>query len=124
MASSAVSFALDLGTLALLTEVFGLFYLLSAAVSFSLGTTLSYLLSVLWVFGARRVPSKALEYGLFFLIGIVGLGLNEALLWLFTEKTHLYYLYSKIAAGALVFFWNFGARKYVLFRSAAGSSSQ
>ena len=124
MASSAVCFALDFATLALLTEVFGLFYLLSAAVSFSLGTTLSYILSVRWVFRARRVPSKAVEYGLFFIIGAVGLALNEALLWLFTEKLLLFYLLSKIAAGALVFFWNFGARKLLLFRSPAGRQPQ
>lgn len=116
LATSAVSFTLDFGVLILLTEVFGLFYLLSAAVSFSLGVTVSYILSVLWVFGYRRVRSKPLEYGLFVLIGAIGLGLNEALLWAFTEKLSIFYLLSKIAAAAIVFFWNFGARKLVLFR--------
>lgn len=118
MAVSAVSFALDFGSLALLTEVFSLHYLLSAGVAFTLGTTLSYALSVRLVFGSRRLGSRALEYALFVLIGAVGLALNEALLWLFTERIAVHYLLSKIIAGAMIFFWNFGARKLILFRKS------
>jgi putative flippase GtrA len=115
-ATSVVAFGLDFGVLAFLTEVCRLHYLLSAAVSFSLGVTASYILSVLWVFRVRRVSSRPVEYGLFVLIGVIGLGLNEALMWMFTEKFVLYYLLSKVAAASVVFFWNFGARKFILFR--------
>jgi putative flippase GtrA len=113
---SFFSFALDIGLLTLLTEAAHLMYLISAAVSFTVGVTVSYVLSILWVFGVRRAPSKAVEYGLFVLIGAIGLGLNEALLWFFTDPLGLYYLLSKCIAAALVFFWNFWTRKYVLFR--------
>ena len=113
---SLVSFGLDFGILALLTEAAGLHYLLSAGISFLLGTTLSWLLSVRWVFDLRTRSSKLLEYGLFVMVGVVGLGLNEALLWLFTDRAGLYYLLSKIIAASLVFFWNFGMRKALLFR--------
>jgi putative flippase GtrA len=113
---SFFSFAMDFGTLVLLTEVFRLYYLISAAFSFLLGVTISYILSIFWVFHTRRVPSKAVEYGLFVLVGVIGLGANEALLWFFTEPLGLYYMISKIAAASLVFFWNFGARKYIIFR--------
>ncbi len=113
---SLLSFGLDFALLVLLTEVFHVPYLVSAAFSFLLGVTASYVLSILWVFGARRMPSRAAEYGLFVFVGLVGLGLNEALLWLFTEPLGLYYMLSKCAAGGLVFFWNFGTRKLILFR--------
>jgi putative flippase GtrA len=113
---SLVSFGLDFGVLALLTEAAGLYYLLSAAISFLLGTSLSWLLSVRWVFDVRARASKLVEYGLFVLVGAVGLGLNEVLLWLFTDRWGIYYLLSKIIAASLVFFWNFGMRKALLFR--------
>ena len=116
IATSMISFSVDIGILALLTEVFLVFYLVSAAISFGIGVTVSYALSVLWVFGRRRIPSKAAEYALFVLIGVIGLGLNEALLWLFTERLSIYYLLSKLIAAVLIFAWNFGARKYLLFR--------
>ena len=80
------------------------------------GTSVSYALSVLWVFDTRRVASKAAEYALFVLVGAVGLALNEGLLWLFTEALGLHYLLAKVIAATLIFGWNFGARKLLLFR--------
>ncbi len=116
VAASQAAFWLDFGILALLTELAGLHYLVSAAVAFLAGTTLSYVLSVVWVFDTRRVASKAAEYALFVLVGAVGLALNEALLWVFTEPLGLHYLVSKALAATIIFGWNFGARKLLLFR--------
>lgn len=116
VAASQAAFWLDFGILALLTEAAGLHYLASAAFSFLAGTTLSYVLAIVWVFDTRRFSSKTAEYALFVLVGVVGLALNEALLWLFTEALGLHYLVSKAAAATLIFGWNFGARKLLLFR--------
>jgi putative flippase GtrA len=116
MGVSLIAFAADFALLALLTEAARLHYLLSAAISFLLGTSVSYLLSVLWVFPVRRYASRLLEYALFIFVGLVGLGLNEAFLWALTEKVGIYYLASKVIAASLIFFWNFGARKLLLFR--------
>jgi putative flippase GtrA len=114
--ASQAAFWLDFGVLALLTEVAGLHYLVSAAIAFLVGTTLSYVLSVAWVFDTRRVASKTAEYALFVLVGAVGLALNEGLLWLFTEPLGLHYLLAKMVAATVIFGWNFGARKLLLFR--------
>jgi putative flippase GtrA len=117
MGASLVAFAVDFGALALLTEAVRVHYLISAGISFLLGTSVSYLLSIRWVFPERRYSSRGFEYALFVLVGIVGLGLNEGLLWALTEKVRIYYLASKVIAACLIFFWNFGARKLLLFRT-------
>jgi putative flippase GtrA len=114
--SSNVAFALDFGLLVLLTEVVHLHYLVSNIIAFMTGTSLLYVLSVFWVFSRRVIQNKHLEYWLFILIGVVGVGFNELFMWLFTEKVHIYYLYSKIIAGSIVFFWNFLSRRFILFR--------
>jgi len=116
MAVSFLSFCVDFGLLALLTEAGRLFYLVSAGISFLAGTTVSYLLSILWVFDVRRFSSRGLEYLVFVLVGMIGLALNEALLWLFTEPLGIHYLLSKIIAATIIFFWNFAARKRILFQ--------
>jgi putative flippase GtrA len=118
VASSLLSFALDFGVLALLTEVAGLYYLVSAGISFVAGTTLSYALSVAFIFALRRHASAWIEYALFVLVGVVGLGLNEVLLWVGADVLGVHYLISKIIAASLVFFWNFTARKLLLFSGA------
>ena len=114
--SSNIAFAVDFGLLVLLTEVVHLHYLISNIFAFMTGTSLLYILSVFWVFSRRAIQSKHLEYWLFILIGAVGVGFNELFIWLFTEKVHIYYLYSKLIAGSIVFFWNFLSRRFILFK--------
>ncbi|MGC8764190.1 MAG: GtrA family protein [Acidobacteriota bacterium] len=115
-AVGGAAFAVDFGSLFLLTEYGGLHYLLSAALAFCLGLATNYLLSVAWVFPRRTLSNRWMEFSLFALIGVVGLGLNEAVLWLLTEGAGLHYLLSKAGAAVVVFLWNFFARKLSLFR--------
>lgn len=109
------AFLVDFGSLFILTDFFGLYYLISAAIAFILGLIANYSLSISWVFNKRTLGNKKLEFGVFALIGIVGLGLNELLIWFLTEDLQLYYLISKIIAAILILFWNFFARKFTLF---------
>lgn len=115
--ASAAALVLDTGLLWFLTDIAGLSYLLSGALSFTAGLILVYYASVYWVFAKRVVASRTAEFAIFALIGLVGLGFNEAILYLFTGIFGFYYLVSKIASVIVVFSWNFAARKWVLFRS-------
>ena len=110
------AFIVDFISLYILTDFFGIYYLISAAIAFSLGLLVNYFLSVSWVFNQRKLKNRNYEFGVFAIIGIVGLGLNEVIIWFFTQELLIYYLLSKIFAAVIILFWNFFARKYVLFR--------
>jgi putative flippase GtrA len=109
------AFLVDFGTLFILTEYFNIYYLVSAGIAFIFGLTINYFLSVLWVFNYRTMESRLLEFLLFALIGLIGLGLNELFLWMLTDILFIYYLFSKIITTVIVYFWNFFARKVILF---------
>lgn len=110
------AFICDTSTLFSLTQFLRVNYLVSAPIGFSIGTVVNYVLSRKWVFQRRTLKSTPAEMTLFTLIGIVGLGLNEMILWTFQAKLRIYYLFAKGVSGVVVFIWNFGARKIVLFR--------
>ena len=112
-----IAFVVDYGTLWLLTEIAGCHYLVSAAVAFILGLTCNYLLSTRWVFGQGKIQSRAGEFAAFALIGVIGLGMNEGILYLCTDLFGWHYLLSKLISTAVVFFWNFLARRFLLFNS-------
>ena len=76
---------------------------------------MNYLLSIFWVFSESRYREKRIEFAIFAFIGVIGLGLTEGLMWLFTDLAGLHYLLSKLITAALVLLWNFIARKAVLF---------
>ena len=92
-----------------------MYYLHAAAIAFGCGLLTSYLLSIAWVFQARTWQNPAVEFGLFTLIGGIGLLGDGVCMWFFTEYAHLHYLYSKMVSGLVVFLWNFVAKKWVLF---------
>ncbi|HOU30360.1 MAG TPA: GtrA family protein [Bacteroidales bacterium] len=110
-----LAFIVDFGTLFILTEYLNLFYLISAGIAFILGLITNYALSVNWVFSNRTLDSKGMEFFLFTVIGLIGLGLNELLLWTLTDLLSIYYLFSKIITAIIIYLWNFFARKYLLF---------
>ncbi|MBI5644470.1 GtrA family protein [Candidatus Kaiserbacteria bacterium] len=113
--ASGAALILDTGLLWLLTSVFNVPYLISGAISFLVGLTSVYVLSIIWVFEHRAVRSPSAEFLIFCLIGAIGLGINEIMLWLFTSLFGFYYLVSKLASVVVVFSWNFFARKFLLF---------
>ncbi len=116
VAASAIALLIDTGSLFLMTSIFEVPYLISGAIAFTLGLAMVYVLSVVWVFENRVVRSRLAEFAAFALIGIIGLAMNEAILWLLTSAFGFYYLVSKIGSVAVVFTWNFFARKHLLFR--------
>ena len=110
-----IAYCVDFGFLIFLTEVVKIHYLISAAIAFILGLLVNYAISILWVFPKRALANKRTEFLIFSIIGLVGLGLNEVIIWFFTEFIHYHYLISKIFSTFVVFFWNFIARKKILF---------
>ncbi len=110
-----IAFGVDFGLLFLLTEFAGIHYLISAAISFSLGLATNYILSITWVFNTRNVSNRYLEFAIFGIIGIVGLGMNELIIWTFTEYVGFHYMASKIVSTVVVYLWNFFTRKYILY---------
>ncbi len=111
-----LAFMADVTTLVFLTEFHGVNYLFSAGVGFLVGLLINYVLSVTWVFSESSYDSKILEFIFFLSIGLIGLVFNELFIWIFTEKVKTHYLASKIVTTALVYFWNFFARKYLVFK--------
>ncbi|MCH7613412.1 MAG: GtrA family protein [Candidatus Marinimicrobia bacterium] len=110
-----IAFLADFGLLFILTEYFGIHYLISASIGFAVGLVLNYIMSITWVFSNRRVKNKRIEFILFIIIGAIGLGLNEVFLWGFTDFLKIHYLKSKIISTFFIYLWNFFVRKYMLF---------
>jgi putative flippase GtrA len=107
----SVATVVDIGMLFLLTSVIGVHYLLSAALAFVMGIIVNYKLSTLWIF--EKTNKRKTEITIFTLIGIVGLGLNELILWIAVEEFAIYYVLAKIISTAIILIWNFTARRFL-----------
>lgn len=113
---AAIAFVFDFGGLYVFTSVFNWHYLLSATLSFTISVAVNYALSTQWVFTSRIERQKSHELALFIAICGIALGLNDVFMWLFTSVMGMYYLYSKLLTVTIVFFWSFGARRFIFNR--------
>jgi putative flippase GtrA len=114
---SAAALAVDYGLLIGLTELAGLGYLAAAAIGFSAGILVVYVMSVRFVFEQRRLDSTSLELGGFVAIGLAGLALNQTVLWAIVSVSPLNYQLAKIPTALVVFLFNFTMRRALLFSS-------
>jgi putative flippase GtrA len=112
---SVIALVVDFGGLVILKEVFGVHYLLAATLSFLAGVTVNYYLSVWWVFAERKLASKKAEFSIFVIICTIGLGLNLGIIATMVQGLHIDYRIAKAVSTAVVFFWNFVARKKILY---------
>lgn len=116
LVAGGMGFLLDFSALYLLFNVLGMHYLVAATIAFTVGLIFVYLTSNKWVFEERRMEERqVLEFTLFAIIGVVGLGLTVLFMWILVDMGGLYPLIAKLITTGLVLCWNFGARKYLLY---------
>lgn len=89
------------------------------SISFVAGLVVNYIISTFWIFSNSKVKNKLVEFLGFAAIGLVGLLLTMGITKLFeiwlADKTSLFQILAKVVSTAAAFFWNFFARKILLF---------
>ena len=91
-------------------------YMIAAAIAFIAGLAANYFLSIFFVFSeSEQVKNKAKEFIVYAVIGVIGLGLTEVIMYILTDLCHFYFMLSKIVAAVIVLIWNFVARKKILY---------
>jgi putative flippase GtrA len=111
-----VAAAVDISLFTLFAKVLGYSYLLVAPCTFVVATWVNYVLSVRHVFRSGVRFSRNRELLLVFLVSLVGLGVNQVVLFFSVQFLGLDLVLGKIIASAGVFFWNYGARAHFVFK--------
>jgi putative flippase GtrA len=109
-----IAFVIDYGLMVLLTELCGVNYLLSATFSFTVSVIFNYVASMRYVFSHKEGMSKRREFIVFVVLSVIGLGINDVLMWAGTGLLGVSYLITKLVATVIVSLWNFITRKIFL----------
>lgn len=91
---------------------------LSNSLGFVLAATNNYIWNRLWTFQSQD-SQVVREYSSFLIISIIGLGLNNLIIYLLHDKLHLHFYLSKLIAIGCVTLWNFGMNYWITFRVIA-----
>lgn len=96
------------------TNIIGIHYGISTAIGFSISTIFNYWASVKFVFDVNEEKDSRVNFIIFIVFSIIGLGLNELILWICIEKFALYNMIGKVIATGVVMVFNFITRKLFL----------
>jgi putative flippase GtrA len=87
---------------------------ISNSIGFITAATSNYILNRVWTFESKD-PNIALEYTEFLAISLIGLGLNNLILWIIHSRFGMNFYLSKLFAIGVVTIWNFLANYYITF---------
>ena len=97
------------------TEILEFNYLWVNGIGFVAGTLINYYLSIILVFTRGVRFSRPGEISVIFVVSIIGLFLNQLIIFLLLEQMGLSLMLAKLLTVFSVFFWNYLARKHFVF---------
>ena len=128
-----IATVVDFGVMIFFREVVHLYDYIAIVIGFIFGLAANYIISNLWVFSKAKVNNRVLDFVVFAVIGVIGMGLTQLIVapfategifgegflvtWAlipFVQPKH-YYIIGKCVAVVLVYMWNFFARKFLLY---------
>lgn len=88
--------------------------LASNTLSFCISVIYNYTASVKWVFDVNKEKDAKKQFVIFIVFSVLGLLLNNVIMWITVDFLSIYYLLAKIFATIIVMVFNFVTRKIFL----------
>ena len=110
-----LAFIIDYIVLYVLTDIFHIYYLISSCISFTVSVIFNYILSIKWVFDVNKKQGLK-EFILFIILSVIGLIINEIIMYLMVDIMNIHYMISKLFSTGVVMVYNFITRKIFIER--------
>ena len=95
------AFLIDYGLLYVLTEFIGIHYLISSIISFTVSVIFYFIMSITWVFDVNKKQGVK-EFIVFIILSVIGLGINELIMYLMVDIIGIHYMISKLFSTGIV----------------------
>ncbi|MDD3361638.1 MAG: GtrA family protein [Hespellia sp.] len=105
---------IDFAVLYLLKSVMGVNVYIAVVAAFIVSLVFNYYVSMKYVFVAREDLSMTRQMVIFLITAVIGLGLNECIMWGCIEFAGMYYMVGKVLATGVVMVFNYMARHLLL----------
>ena len=111
-----VNTLVNLAVLYILTDIFGIYYLVSAVFAFLIAVTNSFLLNKMWTFKESISYRASSKYIKFVLISVIALIINLIILYVLVEYYSIWYIYAQIVGVSSNLIINFFGNKLWTFK--------
>jgi putative flippase GtrA len=104
----------DFGVTWLLKEQLRLNKYIANSAGFGCAVLSNYVLNRIWTFHSSD-PHVGLQFAKFTMVAIIGLGMNNGIIYWLTERRGVKFYPAKLLATGVVMIWNFGANYLFTF---------
>jgi putative flippase GtrA len=104
----------DFGITWLCREKLRLNQYIANSTGFSCAVISNYVLNRIWTFESHD-PAIATQFGKFLVVALVGLGMNNGIIYVLNERYKVSFYPSKLFATGVVMVWNFVANYFFTF---------
>ena len=112
----------NLFLLYLFTSVFGIWYIVSAMMSFVIAFGVSFSLQKYWTFKDSSTEKTHRQMVLYFIVAVINLSINTGLLYLVVQFIGLQYLVGQIATSACVALESYFVYQFLIFKKSPSES--
>lgn len=109
-----VATIIDFIFLYLFREVCNFNVVVANTLSFVISVLYNYFASLTFVFDVNEEKSKTRNFIIFIICSVIGLGINDLIVWVVTDMLNIHYMISKVVATIVVMVFNFVTRKKFL----------
>lgn len=106
----------DLALLYILTDILGIWYLLSASLAFVVAYFVSFYLQKFWTFRDNSRERIVRQMSLYFIVGVSNLGINAGGMYILVDKLNVMYMLAQVIMGGLIAIGSFLIYKFIIFR--------
>ncbi|HEY4493185.1 MAG TPA: GtrA family protein [Candidatus Paceibacterota bacterium] len=107
----------NLAVLYIATDIFGVWYLASTVLSFTIAFLVSFLLQKFWAFRDKRQEGMHGQVFFYLFTGIFNMIVNTLLMYTLVDKLHIHYMISQVIVGGTIALWSFFIYRYVIFKT-------
>lgn len=100
--SGGTAAVVDLSLLYLFTDIFGIWYIISAIIAFMFAFLVSFSLQKYWTFKDHSAENIRVQVTKYFLVTSTNLGLNTLGIFLFVHYGNLHYILAQIVVSLIV----------------------
>jgi putative flippase GtrA len=113
--SGGFSSTVDIALFSFFIEIVGLHYIISAAISVTISFVIRFYLQKVFAFKDRNldIHRQIVMYSILYALSLV---MTTALLYLFIDKLHIWYVLAQIMAIGLVAIASFFVYRHIIFR--------
>ncbi|HRY52898.1 MAG TPA: glycosyltransferase [Candidatus Portnoybacteria bacterium] len=115
--SGGTSTLVNLAALFVLTDYFGVWYLISAVIAFICSFFVSFFLQKFWTFRNGDIDRVKRQLAYYFLVAMFGLSFNVAGIYFLVDILHLWYMLAQVIIGAILAVCNFCFYRFIVFNA-------